>query len=117
MENREILKNIIFVTVLIVGTFSFSYVSAYSANTTHPALTSEIVNFYNYNYSQTAFNDDEKQLIVQGSINEDNPTVRVFNHFYDPVRNIGLLGVNFTARRSEERRVGKECRSRWSPYH
>ena len=23
----------------------------------------------------------------------------------------------FIARRSEERRVGKECRSRWSPYH
>ena len=22
-----------------------------------------------------------------------------------------------TCRRSEERRVGKECRSRWSPYH
>ena len=22
-----------------------------------------------------------------------------------------------TERRSEERRVGKECRSRWSPYH
>ena len=22
-----------------------------------------------------------------------------------------------THRRSEERRVGKECRSRWSPYH
>jgi len=22
-----------------------------------------------------------------------------------------------TGRRSEERRVGKECRSRWSPYH
>ena len=22
-----------------------------------------------------------------------------------------------TASRSEERRVGKECRSRWSPYH
>ena len=25
-------------------------------------------------------------------------------------------GANF-AERSEERRVGKECRSRWSPYH
>src|SRR5204863_5399708 len=24
---------------------------------------------------------------------------------------------NFTPQRSEERRVGKECRSRWSPYH
>ena len=23
----------------------------------------------------------------------------------------------FTTTRSEERRVGKECRSRWSPYH
>ena len=26
------------------------------------------------------------------------------------------LGARFT-KRSEERRVGKECRSRWSPYH
>src|SRR2546421_4141600 len=25
--------------------------------------------------------------------------------------------VPFTRLRSEERRVGKECRSRWSPYH
>ena len=27
------------------------------------------------------------------------------------------LGQNFLLDRSEERRVGKECRSRWSPYH
>ena len=27
------------------------------------------------------------------------------------------LIVTGTAIRSEERRVGKECRSRWSPYH
>src|ERR1039458_3834806 len=26
-------------------------------------------------------------------------------------------GVVFNVARSEERRVGKECRSRWSPYH
>ena len=25
--------------------------------------------------------------------------------------------AKFFAERSEERRVGKECRSRWSPYH
>ena len=25
--------------------------------------------------------------------------------------------ISLTALRSEERRVGKECRSRWSPYH
>ena len=29
----------------------------------------------------------------------------------------GLKGVTSAAVRSEERRVGKECRSRWSPYH
>ena len=28
-----------------------------------------------------------------------------------------LLSVFLFAERSEERRVGKECRSRWSPYH
>ena len=31
---------------------------------------------------------------------------------YDPEK---LSGTDFL--RSEERRVGKECRSRWSPYH
>ena len=30
---------------------------------------------------------------------------------------IGFLVVSLVAVRSEERRVGKECRSRWSPYH
>src|SRR5436190_14320205 len=29
---------------------------------------------------------------------------------------IGGLGINFPQLRSEERRVGKECRSRWSPH-
>ena len=28
-----------------------------------------------------------------------------------------LLADALAALRSEERRVGKECRSRWSPYH
>ena len=29
----------------------------------------------------------------------------------------GELNGLFECERSEERRVGKECRSRWSPYH
>ena len=29
----------------------------------------------------------------------------------------GLLNATLGNLRSEERRVGKECRSRWSPYH
>ena len=39
-----------------------------------------------------------------------------------PIKDIELVdtlpaGVTLLALRSEERRVGKECRSRWSPYH
>ena len=33
----------------------------------------------------------------------------------DGVKYVVLEG--YEAERSEERRVGKECRSRWSPYH
>ena len=35
--------------------------------------------------------------------------------FAEMTRPIVLIGPMTT--RSEERRVGKECRSRWSPYH
>ena len=31
--------------------------------------------------------------------------------------NIAYEQAEFPTHRSEERRVGKECRSRWSPYH
>lgn len=30
---------------------------------------------------------------------------------------LALPGARADGHRSEERRVGKECRSRWSPYH
>ena len=30
---------------------------------------------------------------------------------------LGSITTNKASGRSEERRVGKECRSRWSPYH
>ena len=37
---------------------------------------------------------------------------------FDYVQSEGFGSVERLARtRSEERRVGKECRSRWSPYH
>ena len=40
--------------------------------------------------------------------------------FFQPVPKVVFIdyGADFTMEaRSEERRVGKECRSRWSPYH
>ena len=80
--------------------------------------------------------DGDVQRIVKGSINEAqalalirDPNVdlgRLKNAFYKldtqkkdskimNTRTIYLAGGCTT--RSEERRVGKECRSRWSPYH
>ena len=34
-----------------------------------------------------------------------------------PVLNEYMMNLSISIYRSEERRVGKECRSRWSPYH
>ena len=33
------------------------------------------------------------------------------------IKNAVILLHGYGGDRSEERRVGKECRSRWSPYH
>ena len=40
--------------------------------------------------------------------------LRVLEERNFPMDELVLFG---SKRRSEERRVGKECRSRWSPYH
>ena len=39
--------------------------------------------------------------------------------FIEAIKELSVLELNdlVKACRSEERRVGKECRSRWSPYH
>src|SRR3989475_3646491 len=44
---------------------------------------------------------------------------RLFHHALDEVEAVrsALAGLEGSGLRSEERRVGKECRSRWSPYH
>src|ERR1043165_6530177 len=38
-------------------------------------------------------------------------------HHLSPRRSKPFVAINCAAIRSEERRVGKECRSRWPPYH
>ena len=63
--------------------------------------------------------------------NQAEPMAEVYTHDPRLMEKLELLAKkhpdqitrkdahNFTVpkRRSEERRVGKECRSRWSPYH
>ncbi len=36
---------------------------------------------------------------------------------YESLPKVNMFTFDMKNKRSEERRVGKECRSRWSPYH
>src|SRR2546422_9879757 len=56
--------------------------------------------------------DDAKLILIWGS----NPIVSNL-HLWSRVQEAKRRGAKVIAIRSEERRVGKECRSRWSPYH
>src|SRR2546426_3324533 len=62
-----------------------------------------------------ALEDDETLLVQSGK------PVGVFQTHPEAPRvliaNANLVGRWARWERSEERRVGKECRSRWSPYH
>ena len=63
----------------------------------------------------------EEQMPVVETIYQIKPKIiwRMPNPFFDSlsVLIIGLFSGIGIVMRSEERRVGKECRSRWSPYH
>ena len=55
------------------------------------------------------------KLIWQMSI---PPLISMFLQYsYNLIDSAFVARLSENALRSEERRVGKECRSRWSPYH
>ena len=61
-------------------------------------------------------------MSVRVGVNGFGRIGRVFFRTALESKDIEVVGVNDladakTLARSEERRVGKECRSRWSPYH
>ena len=69
---------------------------------------------YSETYARAKELSKESVILVKGKINlrpkgTDNP--RIFTG------KIELFSERLNILRSEERRVGKECRSRWSPYH
>ncbi|MBI2451440.1 MAG: hypothetical protein HYV52_03915 [Parcubacteria group bacterium] len=102
MENKFIIKfppkdyklffkRIFSIFLFLIFILSSSPISAYDDQTTHPAITDEIVDFYNLKLDQK-IPDNFKEQIIQGSIDEDQ-FPRYFNHFYDPVSfSIGTMG-------------------------
>ena len=57
----------------------------------------------------------KKRIVALKNVTINEP--HFAGHFPDFPIMPGVLIVEAIAQRSEERRVGKECRSRWSPYH
>ena len=43
--------------------------------------------------------------------------IKILNGLLQPTSGLATINGFQPSPRSEERRVGKECRSRWSPYH
>ena len=58
--------------------------------------------------------DSDKALV---SIIFSDPSQAVFYSAHELANQAGVHAPTVVRLRSEERRVGKECRSRWSPYH
>src|SRR2546422_7776857 len=56
-----------------------------------------------------------RAAFAQNVVNDPLFSINLANRLWKQMFNLGLIDPVDT--RSEERRVGKECRSRWSPYH
>ena len=79
MQNNNLKFKIVLFIILF---FSFNNVFAYDDQTTHPALTDEIINFYNLSFPNNQLTPQQKKWIFDGSILEDKAP-RWINHFYD----------------------------------
>ena len=86
---------------------------AAAALATFVALPAFAADVYNVDpgHSEVSFQIRHMVSQVRGRFNDFKGTVNL-----DPA-NLAKSSVEFRVKRSEERRVGKECRSRWSPYH
>ena len=64
---------------------------------------------------EAASGTDDDDMVAEAAEEDDNPPIGARVEPDGSVILVGTAGANME--RSEERRVGKECRSRWSPYH
>lgn len=93
MKYRNKLNILVLGGALITGAFfiGIQAVTGYNQSTTHPALTSEAVKLYNFNFLNNKLSEEDKRWLMRGSTDEDAPP-RWLNHFYDPVHNQGWIG-------------------------
>ena len=79
-------------------------------------LRKDVLNIFKKNKLNLISERGERDLL--GSIRQYKNIKILYLHAREIIERLGdgSLDIGFSGR-SEERRVGKECRSRWSPYH
>lgn len=85
MKKAFLTSVLLFVVTCPVSVF------AYEPTQTHAGLTEQVVEFYLLQFGDK-ITTEQKELIITGAMEEDTPPERALNHFYDPVRNIGING-------------------------
>jgi len=89
VENGELIKKLVLLTGMLgIPVFSLW---AYDAETTHPALTQEIIQLFEHQFPHYQLTETEKAVLEQGSQEEDSPNLRCLAHFYDPIYEEGLF--------------------------
>ena len=71
--------------------------------------------FRTHTCGELRISDVNKQVTLSGWVQRSRKMGGMT--FIDLRDRYGITQLVFNEERSEERRVGKECRSRWSPYH
>ena len=98
------MKKLIYLTTIFTILVSLTFIHAIPTNA---ASKVNITYYANNGYFKAKPNRSKNKITIKNKINKKRD--------YAPF--IRRNGYTFDGWRSEERRVGKECRSRWSPYH
>jgi len=68
------------IIIFVVG-FSLNplYTHAYNQHTTHSELSNQSVDFFNYNFPALEISDEDKELLIKGTVIEDTPVNRNYS--------------------------------------
>ena len=112
---------VIALVLLPLGRYLLSFMYNYLSNKTAQKLSYKL----RQRYLSHLFDMDSKfyeqyekgDLISRVTADLDAITQAATSLLEGIIFNVGIILFAIGVMRSEERRVGKECRSRWSPYH
>src|SRR3990167_1268472 len=113
----------ILIIYLIKGicTYSQSYLMRYVGNRVIMDIRNELYSHTTVMpmqfYTQNSTGKLMSRILNDVSLINSAVSTSIKDLIQNVVTVLALTGVVFYRDRSEERRVGKECRSRWSPYH